>query len=262
MTKHYAVIGDIIAEAHNTTLRPGGSGAIALAIAMLGGSIKLRSVVATDDPGNKVLSILKKARIHPGLLDKTDGATTAIVRRNDDGEVIERRDGIGIEKGAIMDIYDLFGHDALVLEARDQGLRRFLSDLPAHTDGNVRMIGTLGHLDWNEPSVDEMEIALRFDAIVGTAPQYAKLTGRPTPTDALGDIFDRMPGTHLRAAAAITPDGLELIAREDRVLRPIQHAVPDLLLPQAVAGIAWGLAHRADWDIAATAAADPSQITK
>jgi hypothetical protein len=262
MTKRYAIIGDVIAEALNATLRPGGSGAIALAIAMLGGSIKLRSVLATDGTGKEVLAALKQARIHPGLIDRIDGATTAIVRRNKDGEVIERRDGIGIKKGAIMDIYGLFGHDSLVLDVRDQSLRRFLSDLPAHTDGNVRMVGTLGHLDWNEPSVDEMEIALRFDAIVGTAAQYAKLTGCSTPTDALGDIFDRMPGAHLRAAAAITPDGLELIAREDRVLRPIQRAIPDLLLPQAVAGIAWGFAHRADWDIAATAAADPSQINR
>ena len=262
MTKRYAIIGDVIAEAHNTTFRPGGSGAIALAITMLGGSVKLRSVLATDDPADKVLSVLKKARIHPGMIDKMDGASTAIVRRNGDGEVVERRDGIGVNKGAIMDIYDLFGHDALVLDVRDQSLRRFLSDLPAHTDGNVRLVGTLSHLDWNEPSEDEMEIALRFDAIVGTATQYAKLTELPTATDALGEIFDRMPGAHLRAAAAITPGGLELVAREDRVLRPIQRAIPDLLLPQAVAGIAWGLAHRADWDIAATAAADPSQINR
>lgn len=262
MTKRYAIIGDIIAESRNSSLAPGGSGWIALAIAALGGSVKLQSVLATDDPGKEVLALLKKARVHPGLIEKVEGAQTALVRRNDHGEVMERRAGVGIQKGAVMDIYDLFGHDALVLDARDQSLRRFLSDLPAHTDGNVRLLGTLSHLDWQEPSADEMEIAMRFDAIVGTPAQYEKLTGQATPTDALGDIYDLMPGTHLRAAAAITPDGLEVIAREDRVIRPVQHAVPDLLLPQVVAGIAWGLAHHAEWDVTATAAADPSHTNR
>lgn len=262
MTKRYAIIGDIIAELHDGTVSPGGSGAIALAIAALGGSIKLRSVLGTDDPARQVRDALRKARVHPGLTDIREGAQTALVRRTGNGEVIDRTEGIGIENGAVMDIYDLFGHDALVLDARDQRLRRFLSDLPAHTNGNVRMIGTLRHLDWQEPTTDELEIAMRFDAIVGTDAQYEKLTGQSMATDALGDIYDRMPGMHLRAAAAITSDGLELIAREDRVLRPIQHAVPDLLLPQVVAGIAWGLANRAEWHIAASAAADPSLINR
>lgn len=259
MTKRYSIIGDIIAESHGDTVTPGGAGAIALALAMLGGTVKLRSVLGTDPPGKDVITLLKRARIHPGLIDRIDGGQTALIHRDDTGKILKRLPGIGIEKGAVMDIYDLFGHDAMILDTHHQPLRRFLSDLPAHTDGNVRMISTLGHLDWQEATEDEMEIALRCDAIVGTPAQYEKLTGQRSPTDALGDIYDRMPGTHLRAAAAITPGGLELIARDERVLRPVQDCVPDLLLPQVVAGIAWALANRAPWGVTATVAVDPSQ---
>lgn len=258
MSKRFSIIGDIIAEFHGGDWSPGGSGAIAIAIAKLGGTVKLRSVIATDEAGHAIQTQLKRARIHPGLTDRIDDVATSVIRRDDDGAVLNRTPGIGIVKGAVMDIYDLFGHDAMILDTRDQPLRRFITDLPAHTDGNVRMVGTLNHLDWQEATDDEFEIAMRCDAIVGTPSQYARLTGETTPSDALGFIFDEMPGTHLRAAVAVTPDGVELIARDERILRPVQEAVPDLLLPQVVAGIAWGLAHRWRWDKTADVSIDPS----
>lgn len=254
----YSIIGDIIAEEHDGDITPGGAASIARALNDLGGRVTLRSVVSTDDVGQRVLAMIKKARIHPGQIDRVDDGALARVERHDDGSVIDRTPGIGIARGAVMDIYDLFGHDALVLDTRDQPLRRFVTDLPAHTDGNVKMVGSLRHLEWQEATADEMEIALRFDAIVGTPVHYERLTGRPVASDALGEIFDRMPGAHLRAAIAITPDGLELVGREERVLRPVRDAVPDLMLPQVVAGVAWGMAHRADWEHTATVAVDPS----
>lgn len=259
MTQRYSIIGDIVAEQHDARISPGGSGAIAIAIAALGGTVKLRSVIGTDASGKSVAAQLKAARIHPGLIDKVESATTSVIARDAAGVVVNRIPGVGIEKGAIMDIYDLFGHDAMVLDTRDQPLRRFISDLPAHTDGNVRMISTLSHLDWQDPTDDELEIAMRCDAIVGTPANYTALTGQSSPADALGDIYDAMPGSHLRAAILVGPGGIDVVAREDRILRPVRDAVPDLLLPQVVAGIAWGLAHHAPWDVTATVAVDPSQ---
>lgn len=258
MTMRYAIIGDIIANQHDDALSLGGAGAIALALRDLDGQVTLRSVISTDPTGKTILDRLRKARIHPGLLDRVDDATLPLVERDDDGMVTGRIPGIGIEKGAIMDIYALFGHDALILDTRDQPLRRFITDLPAHTDGNVKMVSTLSHLDWQDRTPDEIDIAMRCDAIVGTPAQFQALTSQPDVTDALGDLFDRMPGTQLRAAVAITPHGLDLVAREDRVLRPVRDAIPDLLLPQVAAGIAWGLAHHAPWEDTATAAIDPT----
>lgn len=259
MTNRYAIIGDIIAEQHDSRITPGGAAAIAIALAALGGSVRLRSVLATDNAGKAVLDQLRKARVHPGLIDRIDGESSSLIERNDDGKTIRRTPGIGIEKGAIMDIYDLFGHDALILDTRDQPLRRFLTDLPAHTDGNVRLVSTLNHLDWQDPTTDEIEIAMRCDAIVGTFTQFAALTGQSSASEALGDIYDQMPGTQLRAAIAVTNAGIELIAREDRVLRPVQDAIPDVLLPRVVAGVAWGLANHASWELTASVAVDPAQ---
>jgi hypothetical protein len=158
-----------------------------------------------------------------------------------------------------MDIYELFGHDAMILDTYDQPLRRFISDLPAHTNGAVRMISPLSHLDVAGPTDDELEIALRFDILVGTPSQYHALTGQESPTEALADLFDLMPGSHVRAAIAITPDGLEIVTREERVLRPIRDAVPDLLVPQVVAAAAWGFANHLDWDAIATLATAPNE---
>jgi hypothetical protein len=260
MNKRFAIIGDIIAEHHEGTITPGGSGAIALAITALGGTVTLRSVLGTDPDGTEVLTQLKRARIHPGLIDKVDEPTGTITR-SDDGLVTNRVQGIGIRHRAIMDIYQLFAHDALILDTRDQPLRRFISDLPAHTNGAVRMISPLTHLDVAEPTEDEVQIALRFDAIVGTPSQLHALTGQASPTEALGDLFDLMPGSHLRAAIAITPDGLEIITRDSRVLRPIQNAMPEMLVPQVTAAVAWGFANHLDWDAVATIAADPSSVS-
>lgn len=259
MTKRFAVIGDVFAEHHDGEVTPGGAGATALALRDLGGEVTLRSLLGTDPDGVEVLAQLKRARIHPGLIDKVD-EPTATITRDDSGEVTGRTPGVGIRRGAKMDIYALFGHDALVLETLDQPLRRFISDLPAHTDGTVRMVGSLAHLDVQAATEDEMEIALRFDAIVGTPSQLEALTGQAVPSDALGDLFDLMAGAHLRAAVAATPDGIEIVARDGRVLRPVRDAVPDLLMPQVVAAVAWGLAFHIDWDTVATIAADPDTV--
>jgi hypothetical protein len=259
MTKRFAVIGDIFAEHHDGDVAPGGAGATALAIRDLGGEVTLRSVLGIDADGVNVLAQLKRARIHPGLIDKVD-EPTGTVTRDEHGRIVDRVPGVGIRRGAKMDVYALFGHDALVLETMDQPLRRFISDLPAHTDGTVRMVGALTHLDMQQPTEDELEIALRFDAVVGTPSQLRALTGQEVPSDALGDLFDLMPGAHLRAAVAITPDGIEIVARDGRVLRPINDAVPELLLPQVLAAVAWGFANHVEWDVVATIAADPDTV--
>lgn len=257
MAKRYAIIGDVIAETFNEEVSPGGSGAIALALRDLDGDVTLRSRVGTDSLGDAVLAPIKAARIHPKWTDRIEGETSSLTR-NEDGSSADWKPGVLMTKDAVMDIYALFGHDALVIDLYDQALRQFLIDLPAHTDGKVRMLTTLNHLDQIPPHADELDIAMRCDTIVGTEQQFAALTGEQKASDALGLIFERMPLTHLRAAIAITNDGIEIIARDTRVLRPVQDAIPAFLVPQVVAGIAWGMAHHADWDTTAHVCLDPS----
>lgn len=260
MTKRYAVVGDIVAEHTNGQLVHGAAAAIAMCLRDLGGDVTLRSRIGNDDAGTALLAEIKAARIHPKNIDVQDGATSSL-RRLESGAYEDWSAGAIMAKDAMMDIYALFGHDALVLDALDQPLRRFLIDLPAHTDGTVRMLTTLRHLDFMDPSDDELDVAMRCDTIIGTEAQYSKLTGRDHANDSLGDIFERMPLTHLRAAIAITPNGLDCISREGRVIKPIQDAVPVFLVPQVSAGIAWGMAHHADWDQALTVAIDPEMAT-
>ncbi len=259
MAKRYAIIGDLIAETRQGTVVPGGGGAIALVLREMGAEVTLRSRIGTDANGDAVVAALKAARIHPGNIDRVEGGTSSQTRR-DDGSITDWREGVLMTKGGVMDIYALFGHSALILDLLDQPLRHFLIDLPAHTDGNVRMLTTLTHLDHLDPRADELDVAMRCDTIVGTEAQFARLTGQERASNALGLIFDRMPLTHLRAAVAITSDGLEIVARDTRVLKPVQDAVPELLLPQVVAGIAWGMAHHAEWDAAAEAGLDPGSV--
>jgi hypothetical protein len=257
MAKRYAIVGDVIAESIHGQLLPGGSGAIALALCDLGGEVTLRSRIGSDPAGDSMIAALKSARIHPGNIDRIIG-TTCTQARHDDGSISDWHEGVVMNKGGVMDIYALFGHDALVLDLMDQPLRHFLIDLPAHTDGNVRMLTTLSHLDHLTPHAEELDVAMRCDTIVGTEAQFAILTGEPRASDALGVIFEHMPLTHLRAAVAITANGLEIIARDTRVLKPVRNAIPNLLVARVVAGIAWAMAHHAEWDLAASVALDPA----
>ncbi len=259
MAKRYAVIGDIIAERSEGTTHPAGAAAVALALRHLGGEVTLRSRIGNDDIGAATLQQIKSARIHPKTIDVVDGITCA-QDLSSEGGVSDWTQGVLMTKDGVIDIYALFGHDAVVVDLLDQPLRQFIIDLPAHTDGMVRMLTTLSHLDHVAPASDELEIAMRCDTIVGTQDQYAILTGFPTASEALGEIFSRMPYAHLRAAIAITPDGIECVARDARVIRPIQDAIPSLLLPQVAAGIAWGMAHHAEWDEMLTAAIDPEAV--
>lgn len=257
MSKKYAIIGDIIAENIGSEIHPGGAAAIALAIRDVGGEVTLRSRVGSDAAGDAVMKQTKAARIHPKFTDRVDG-TTSILTRAEDGSVTDWSLGTHMAKDAKMDIYDLFAHNALVLDLYDQKLREFLIDLPAHTDGKVRMLTTLRHLDHLEPQANELDIAMRCDTIVGTEDQFAKLIGEPVASNALGLIFEQMPLTHLRAAIAITNGGIEIIARDTRVLKPVQDAIPGMLVPQVVAGVAWGMATYAEWDTVGDVCLDPS----
>lgn len=257
MTKRYAIISDLIAENFDEVIVPGGGGAIALALRDLNGEVTLRSRLGTDEAGDVMLKQIKAARIHPGLIDRIEG-TTSIQTRNEDGTISDWTPGVLMTKDGVLDIYALFAHDSLILDLNDQSLRHFLIDLPAHTDGKVRMLTTLSHLDHLPPHQDELDIAMRCDTVVGTESQFATLTGESHASNALGLIFERMPLTHLRAAIAITNEGIEIVARDTRVLRPVQNAIPNLLLSQVVAGVAWGMANYADWDTTATVCLDSS----
>lgn len=259
MPKRYAIIGDIVGEQRGDDIVPGASAAIGLALRDLGGEVTLRSRIGHDDLGADLLQQIKAARIHPKNIDVID-ETTGSLMRHEDGSFEEFSPGVLMTKDGVMDIYALFGHNALVVDLLDQPLRMFLIDLPAHTDGTVRMLTTLRHLDHIDARPDELEIAMRCDTIVGTEQQFLNMTGKETASDAFGEIYDQMPFRQLRAAIMITDGGIDCLSREGRLLRPVQDAVPAFLVPQVVAGIAWGMANHSEWEDAINAALEPESV--
>lgn len=258
MAKRFAIIGDLCAESRGEEVCVGGSGAIATALRDLDGQVTLRSRVGDDQAGNTILDQIKAARIHPGNIELIPGVSTTTLTRLNSGEVTDYAQGVMMTMAGRIDTFGLFSHDALIVDLQDERLRKFLIDLPAHQDGTVRMLVTLNHLDHADPFPTELDELMRTDIVVGTEAQFCKLTGEDTASEALGVMFNLMPINHLRAAVAVTEIGIDVVARDTRVLKPVQDAIPSLLLPQVVAGMAWGLANHLDWDQAAAIAVDPS----
>ena len=240
MSPRIAVIGDIAADTSHTPAAPAGAAAIAIALARQGAEVTLRAVCGRDATGKAVLSALERHGIPLDLVDRASEPTTAIVGLPDRGAGIIA--GASLHKGARMDIYALFGHDAVVLDGRDQPLRRLLSDLPAHTVPAVRLIGTLTHLDVEAPAADELEVALRFDALVGTARQLQALTGARSADEALASMRARLPGTHLRGVVAIVPDAIHIVEQGHGAAHRLPRHAPSL--PDIVAHVAITLASR------------------
>lgn len=222
MTTRYAIIGDVATTIHGAGFIPAGAAAIAIALAGLGGQVTVRSAVGEDDPGRSVLDALERSGVATSLIDRhPDQSTTTL---DASGQVLSH--GVGLHKGARMNIYELFSHDVLILDAVDQPLRRFLTDLPAHTAPAVRLLGTLRRLDVRTPTPDELDIAMRFDTIVGTAAQLAVLAGEPDAWAALDAIHARMPGAHLRAAVAVLSNAILVVDRAGRAEVTAQRAGP------------------------------------
>lgn len=229
-----AIIGDIETTVHEDGQDPGGAAAIAICLALRGVQVTLRSAVGRDERGATTLAILEEHGISTALVDRNDRVDTATTYWSAEERLTYRLPGASIDKHARMDIYDLFGHDVLILDAADQPLRRFLTDLPAHTAPAVRMLGTLRHLDWRKPTADELAIAMRLDTVIGTAAQLATLTGDEAPLDRTREA---MPGTHLRAAVAILPDAVQAIDRERQVRVEMANAeryFPDIVAASAL----------------------------
>jgi sugar/nucleoside kinase (ribokinase family) len=132
----------------------------------------------------------------------------------------------------------------------DAPLRRFLTDLPAHTRPDVRLLGPITYIVDNvEP--DAIEVAFRFDTITGTARQYFDLMDVESEGELIETIQHRMPGNNLRATAVtLGVDGCLWITRDNygyidgfRTDTRDATGAGDAF----TAGIAYGMARRWPW---------------
>ncbi len=236
---------------------PGGTtGNLAMTARKLGADVSMFSVVGSDEHGRTLVDSLNAAGINTRHVRSVEGATdvsvVAVSSATSERTILWQK-GPYLQRGDRIDIDDLFGADVVVLDPVDIELRRFLTDLPAHTRPRARILGPLSYLTDSAPA-DVLEIALRHDVIVGNAREFAALTGETQPDRALSAVQQRLTGTNCRLAV-MTAGGRGSFA-VDRANRWDCPAFPVQLVDTTGAGdafagaVAFGLAQR--WDVADT----------
>lgn len=234
---------------------PGGTTTnTAVALARLGAEVTLRAVIGDDEIGQTMREHLAREGVNVSGVtvrtgEPTDASTIIVSREPPDRTILWHR-GAMIVKGDRLDIADLFGHDVVILDMDDLPLRRFLSDLPAHTRPDVRILGTLTYLV-DAGHVDALDVALRCDVLVGNERQFCQLAGEDDPAAALTAVSAAMAGAQLQTAIMSQGEcGCAIATARERWQIP---AYPTTCVDTTgagdafAAGIAYGMARRWDW---------------
>ena len=234
---------------------PGGTTAnTAVALARLGEQVTLRAVVGDDPEGEILREGLAREGIDVATVtvrngERTDRSVILLNTRTGERTILWQK-GAMIGRGDTLDVLDLFDHDVVVLDMADEPLRRFLTDLPAHTRPDVRLLGPITYIvDNAEP--DAAQVAFRFDTITGTARQFFDLLAVESEGELIETVQHRMPGNNLRAAiVTLGADGCLWITRDD-------HGYVDGFRVETrdtigagdahTAGVAFGMARRWTW---------------
>jgi sugar/nucleoside kinase (ribokinase family) len=198
----YPAIGSF-AISRETLSCPGGTtlnGAVTLA--RLGVHVSLVSLLGDDNEGQQIRVMLDREGIDSRWVGTRSNEATdrslVVVSREERERTIYWTQGARLKKGDPLDIAAIFGHDLVFLDVDDMPLRRFLVDLPAHTNPGARLLGAMTYLaDSGEP--DAWEIALQHDILVGNERELLALTGKTKVDDALACVQSSMSGANLRA---------------------------------------------------------------
>src|SRR5215217_6142083 len=123
----------------------------AVALARIGANVSFVGLIGDDIPGETIRHLLDREGVNTRWLDTRAGEPTdaaiVVVSNNPSDRTIFWPQGARIKKGDLFDIPAIFGHDLVLLDVDDMPLRRFLSDLPAHTLPGTRILGTLTYLN-------------------------------------------------------------------------------------------------------------------
>jgi ribokinase len=200
---------------------PGGTtGNTAMAARHLGADVSLHALVGCDERGDRILEALGEAGVDTGgcmrSLKVSDLSQMLVSRETSERTIfwdqqpsIKRRDRIDSDA--------LFNADVTVVDCVDYELRKFLSDLPAHTRPAARLLGTLTYLA-DVVADDKLEVALRHDILVGNDREYRELLGVKSATDALESVAEAMPGHNLRLAVMTRRHSGAMAVTRDRSL--------------------------------------------
>jgi sugar/nucleoside kinase (ribokinase family) len=235
---------------------PGGTTTnTAVALARLGAEVGLATAIGDDHRGALVRAGLETEGIDTSWVTVKPGEitdlATVIVSREPLDRTIFWEQGAQLHRHDRLDIFGLLGGDVLVVDVGDASLRRFLLDLPAHTVPTAQLLGSLTYLA-NEQLDDAIDMALRHDVIVTNVRDLQDVTGTWTLSDATTALQHRMRGANLRAALiTLGAEGCHVVTETER--RRIPAFKVEVIDPTGagdafVAGVAWGMAQRWEWD--------------
>lgn len=241
---------DLAVISETITSLGGSTASICVALARLGEEVTFRAAVGSDEHAESLRAALQAEHVHSQMVSTKIGPSDrrTILMENETSAWKTLWDkGAAIAMGDKIDIAAIFGHDVVILDIDDSPLRRFLTDLPAHTRPDVRLIGPLAQLaTGTEP--DAMEIALRFDSIVGSVADYFTMMNVDTITTLIHELQSSMPGNNLRAAwVSEGPDGCWWITpHEHRHLPACSFDIAGSVGNDSafIAGVAYGMARR------------------
>ena len=204
-----------------TLSAPGGTtGNIAMAARRLGADVSVLGKVGDDQRGAEIAKSLRAAGVQTDGCLIGDGLTdtsTVLISEQTAERTILWRQGPHIQRRDRIDIDGLFGADITVIDCVDYDLRKFLTDLPAHTRPGACLIGTLTYQS-DVVACDKFEIALRHDILVGNEREYLSLTGLGTAQESFEAVGLAMTGHNLRIAVMTSgARGAQAISQRDRV---------------------------------------------
>lgn len=256
VVERYPAAGAYEIVRHEVELPGGTTTNTAVALSRLGAQISLIAMVGDDREGSHLTSCMDaEASIDTEALCVREGqptdASTIIVSADPQERTIYWHQGASLERGDRLDISAIFDHDLVLLDVASAPLRRWLTDLPAHTSPRSLLLGTLTYVAGSERP-DSLEVTLRHDAIAGSERETLLLTGASDVDQATRTIQAQMPGANLRTwVISRGSTGCRIVTR-DQVLDVPPYAVDAIDVTGAgdafAAGVAYGMAKRWDWE--------------
>jgi ribokinase len=252
--QRYPIAGDF-AYVDEVSSQPGGTTTnSAVALAKLGARVAFAGMVGDDEYGEQLRDGLRDAGIDTKWVQTRSGertdSTYIVVSQEPRDRTIFWPPGAHLVKGDLLDVPAIFAHDLVLLDVDDMPLRRFLSDLPAHTLPATRLLGTLVYSAEPEHA-DRLEVMLRHDAIVGNEREAMLLTETATLDQAIAVLQTGMIGANLRAAVISRGEnGATAITARERWDLPAERVVAIDTTGAGdafTAGVAYGMALRWPW---------------
>lgn len=213
-----------------TESTPGGTtGNSTMAARRLGAEVEFHTVVGEDSPGLKIIASYRDADVIVDRISIVPGETDVsivVVSGATSERTILWKQGPYLKRGDRIDIDRLFNADVVLLDPIDFELRKFLTDLPAHTRPKARILGPLSYLCEAEPP-QSRAVALRHDVIVGGEREYQRIFESSDPDEALHAAQRALIGSNCRLAIMTRGErGSAAVDQENRWDCPAAEARP------------------------------------